>query len=586
MDNTTIAKTLNEYADLLEIADENPFRVRSYRQAAQTVEGLSRPLQELVEDSGELQDLPGIGDRMEEHLEELVRTGSLSALDELREKLPGSLSDVVGLKGVGPKRARKLHEVLGVESVQDLKQAVEDDKVTPLEGFGEKTVEQMMQAVDESEEDRGRWKLSTADQLIEPLVKHLKQADGVDRVVVAGSYRRRQETVGDADILVTTDGGADVMKHFHSYKEVERIDSSGETRSTVVLGSGLQVDLRVVEKQRYGAALHYFTGSREHNVAIRKRGIERGLRINEYGVFRLSSKEEAEEARGKEAGDLQGGTTEKEVFESVELPWIPPELRLNRGEIEAAENGELPSLVEPEQIRGDLHMHTQWSDGKNTVEEMARACKDGGYQYCAITDHSQESRVAGGLEPGAFRDQREEIEEARSKVRGIHILAGAEVDILPDGNLDLPDGLLREFDIVVASVHSKLGLEKDEMTKRVIRAIEHPSVDIIGHLTTRQINDRGPASMDFEDIFRAAKANNVALEINSQPQRLDLPDVHARRAAALGVKFVIDSDAHRTESLRYVKYGVDQARRAWLTRTDVRNTSTWKQLKRWLGRKR
>ncbi len=586
MENIRIVKTLNEYADLLEIQDANPFRVRSYRQAAQTIEGLSQSVEELLEDDNAIRNLPGIGQRMQEHLQEIIRRGTLPALDELRKELPGSLSEVVRLDGVGPKRARRLHELLGVASADDLKKVIGQGKVASLEGFGAKTVEQIQRSLEKTEEGADRWKLSTADQLIEPLAEYLKQAVGVDRIAVAGSYRRRQETVGDADILVTARDRAGVMDHFHSYGEIDRIESSGDTRSTVILKSGLQVDLRVVDERCYGAALHYFTGSREHNVAIRKRGVERRLRINEYGVFRLPSRAKAEKASDKQVGELQGGEAEEEVFAAVDLPWIPPELRMNRGEIEAGESGKLPRLIEPEQIRGDLHMHTKWSDGGNTVEEMIRACKELGYQYCSIADHSRESRVAGGLEPDEFRKEWNEIDQVRSMVKGIHVLAGAEVDILPDGSLDLPDDLLQEFDVVIASLHSKLNLDGPDMTKRVIRAIRHPSVDIIGHLTTRQINQRSPASMDLEEIFCAAKAENVALEMNAQPQRLDLPDVHARRAAELGVKLVIGSDAHSAENLRYMLYGVDQARRAWLTRSDVRNTSTWKQIRRWLGRKR
>jgi DNA polymerase (family X) len=585
MENVEIARILSEYADLLDIEGENPFRVRSYRRAAQTITGLSQPVAQLVEEGEDLQKLPGIGSSMAEHLREILETGHLSALEHIRQELPRTLADLVQLEKLGPKKAKRLYDELGITSLSELAEALDAGKVETLPGFGKKTAANLRLAIAEFAQHAKRFMLADADQLIQPLLKYLRQAPGIEELEVAGSYRRRQETVGDLDILVACEDPRPVMQHFQSFSYVEHVEMAGMTRGTIVLRSGLQVDLRIVPRRSYGAALHYFTGSKAHNVAVRKLGVERGLRINEYGVFRIPKGKKAEEL-GKEEGKRIGGEKEEDVFRAVGMVWVPPELREDRGEIQAAQQGALPALISLDDIRGDLQMHSKWSDGNHTIEEMARACQERGYEYCAMTDHSQSTRVAGGLDAKAFKQQWEEIERVRPRLDGFVLLAGVELDILPDGTLDLPDEVLERFDIVVASVHSRLNMPKAQMTKRILKALSHPAVDILAHPTGRQIHKREPFAVDLEEVFYAAQEHDVALELNAQPQRLDLNDVHVYRARELGVKLAIDTDAHSVDHLRFMRYGIDQARRGWLERGHVLNTLSWAQFQTWLKRRR
>jgi DNA polymerase (family X) len=585
MENVEIARVLDEYADFLDIQEENPFRVRSYRKAAQTIEGLSRPVAQLIEEGEDLTKLPGIGSSMAEHIREILTTGTLAALADMRQELPETLAVLLQLEHLGPKRARRLYEELDITSIPELVEALDAGKVEALPGFGKKTTESLRRAIKSFEQRGQRFLLADADQLIQPLLKYLRQAPGVEALEVAGSFRRRRETVGDLDILVTCERPEPVMQHFESYPHVDRVEMAGTTRGTVVLQSGLQVDLRVVPRQSYGAALHYFIGSKAHNVAVRKLGVERGLRINEYGVFRVPKGRKAEEL-GEEEGERIGGETEEDVFRAVGLVWIPPELREDRGEIQAAQQRKLPELITLEDIRGDLQMHSTWSDGSYSLEEMARACRERGYEYCAITDHSRSTRVARGLDAQGFKRQWAEIEEIRQRLDGIVLLKGVELDILPDGSLDLPAKALEHFDIVLVSVHSKLDMPKAQMTKRVLKALSHPAVDILAHPTGRQMHRREPVDIDLEAVFHAAKEHDVALEIDAQPQRLDLNDVHVHRARELGVPIIIDSDAHSVDHLRFMGYGVDQARRGWLEKPHVLNTLKWSDFERWLKRRR
>ncbi|HSF57756.1 MAG TPA: PHP domain-containing protein, partial [Candidatus Binatia bacterium] len=376
-----------------------------------------------------------------------------------------------------------------------------------------------------------------------------------------------------------------VMQRFQSYPEVVRVIAAGATRGTVILRSGLQVDLRILPQRCYGAALVYFTGSKAHNIAVRTLGVERGLRISEYGVFRVPKGKKAEEV-GVEEGERIGGAKEEDVFKAVGLDWVPPELREDRGEIQAAQKHKLPALIGIEDIRGDLHLHSKWTDGQSTILEMVRACKERGYQYCGITDHSQAVHVAGGLSAQDFKKQREEIDNVRRKIRGITVFSGCEVDILPDGSLDLPDDLLEQLDVVVAAVHAKMDMPQIAMTKRVLKALAHPAVTILAHPTGRLINQREPFAVDLQEIFNAAKENDVAVELNAQPDRLDLNDVHLFRAREIGVKIAINTDAHSTEQLYFMRYGIDQARRGWLEKRHVVNTMTQTQLQSWLKQRR
>jgi DNA polymerase (family X) len=585
MENVEIARVLNEYADLLDIQGENPFRVRSYRNAAQTVAGLSQPVAQLIEAGEDLRKLPGIGSSMAEHLKEILETGTLSGLEEVRRALPPTLTELMQLHHLGPKRARQLYDTLGITSVSELAAAIDTGKVEALPGFGKKSAGNLSRALEEFERRTKRFLLADADQLVQPLLRYLRQAPGIIELEVAGSYRRRQDTVGDIDILATGENSQPVMQHFQSYQYIERVEMAGTTRGTVVLRSGLKVDLRIVPRRSYGAALHYFIGSKAHNVAVRKLGVERGLRINEYGVFRIPTGKKAE-GLGKERGERIGGEKEEDVFRAVDLVWMPPELREDRGEIQAAQQHKLPHLITLDDIRADLQMHSQWSDGTHTIEEMARACRERGYEYCAITDHSKSTRVAGGLDAAGFRKQWEEIEEVRQRLDGIVLLKGVELDILPDGSLDLPDEVLEQFDIVLIAVHSRLDMPKARMTKRVLKALSHPAVHILAHPTGRQIQKRAPIDIDLEAVFQAAKEHDVALELDAQPQRLDLNDVHLHRARELGVKIAIDTDAHSVDHLRFMQYGIDQARRGWLEKEHIMNTLTWPQFHQWLGHRR
>jgi DNA polymerase (family X) len=585
MENVEIARVLNEYADLLDIQLESPFRVRSYRNAAQTVAGLSQPVAQLIEAGEDLRKLPGIGSSMAEHLKEILETGTLSGLEEVRRALPPTLTELMQLHHLGPKRARQLYDTLGITSVSELAAAIDTGKVEALPGFGKKSAGNLSRALEEFERRTKRFLLADADQLVQPLLRYLRQAPGIIELEVAGSYRRRQDTVGDIDILATGENSQPVMQHFQSYQYIERVEMAGTTRGTVVLRSGLKVDLRIVPRRSYGAALHYFIGSKAHNVAVRKLGVERGLRINEYGVFRIPTGKKAE-GLGKERGERIGGEKEEDVFRAVDLVWMPPELREDRGEIQAAQQHKLPHLITLDDIRADLQMHSQWSDGTHTIEEMARACRERGYEYCAITDHSKSTRVAGGLDAAGFRKQWEEIEEVRQRLDGIVLLKGVELDILPDGSLDLPDEVLEQFDIVLIAVHSRLDMPKARMTKRVLKALSHPAVHILAHPTGRQIQKRAPIDIDLEAVFQAAKEHDVALELDAQPQRLDLNDVHLHRARELGVKIAIDTDAHSVDHLRFMQYGIDQARRGWIEKEHIMNTLTWPQFHQWLGRRR
>jgi DNA polymerase (family 10) len=597
IENYEIAGILEELADLLEIQGANRFRVRAYRDAARTVREHAVPMRQLVADEADLTELPTIGEDMSGYITELVETGELGRLQEVAEEVPRSLAEITRLPGVGPKRTKQLWEELGVTTVDQLEEAARDGKVEELDGFGAKTQEKILQGVEQYRRHTERILLSEADTLVSPLLEHMEDAPGIRELEVAGSFRRRKETVGDIDVLAVAEEGGPVMEHFTSYRKVDEVVQAGDTRGTVLLDSGLQVDLRIVERESYGAALVYFTGSKEHNVALRKRALSRDLTVSEYGVFELVEAEGDAEDGGQggsasggegEAGDDAGepgetttgrtrgekvaGETEEEVYASVDLPWIPPELREDRGELDAAAEDELPELVELDDIRGDLQMHTTWSDGKHSVEEMLEGCAEQGYEYFAITDHSQALAMTGGLDEEKLRRQWGEMEEVAGRHDEIRLLRSLEVDILADGSLDLSDDMLEELDLVVVSVHSKFGLDADAQTERILSALRHPQVDVLAHPTGRLINRRDPYDLDLDAVLETAVEEGVALELNAHPDRLDLRDTHLMRAAELGARIVISTDAHRTSHLELMRYGVEQARRAWLTPGDVLNT--------------
>jgi DNA polymerase (family 10) len=580
VDNVAIAAVLRDVADVLEIKGANPFRVRAYRNAAQVVAEWGAPLSKLVQDGSDLTELPSIGKDMAHHIEELVSRGEMTLLRDLSREVPLSLVELTRLPGLGAKKTRKLWDELGIETLDDLESAARSGAVAALPGFGEKTQGKVLTAIERYRKRRGRMKLADVDRHVEPLFEYLRANPAVERLDVAGSYRRRKETVRDVDLLVTAAEGEAVMEYFTGYPEIQRVESSGGTRSTVVLKSGLQVDLRIVTSMSYGAALAYFTGSKEHNVKLRMRAIKRGLRLSEYGVFRGGQ----DEADDPWAGEFVAGGNESEVYESLGLPCIPPELRENRGEVEAAEKGELPDLLTVEQMRGDLQMHSTWSDGKDTLEEMLEACAARGYEYFAITDHSKALAMTGGLDAAKLRRQWGEIDELAERHPEIEILRGMEVDILGNGTLDLEDEMLAELDIVLISVHSRFDLPATQQTERILKALQHPAVNVLAHPTGRQINRRDPMQFDLDAVLGSAAEHGVAVELNAHPDRLDLSDVQLMRARELGCDVVISTDAHRTADLDLMRYGVEQARRAWLERDAVLNTLPFDELVRRLQR--
>jgi DNA polymerase (family 10) len=570
VENKSIADIFTEIADILDIQGENPFRIRSYRNAARTLGDMSESLQDLVKTGRNLEEIPGIGKSIHEKIVEIVKTGKCQSLEELKKKTPPGLTELLRLEGLGPKKVKLLYDGLGVDSVDRLEKAAQAGRLKDLSGMGEKTEEKILKSIEQFRAGIGRFKLSTGFTYAEALGRYLRDVPGVKRLDPAGSFRRRRETIGDLDILAICTKTSKVMERFVAYGEVKEVISKGETKSSIRLRNGLQVDLRVLDEESYGAALHYFTGSKAHNVAIRERAKEMGLKVSEYGVFRARDEKRLTGAR------------EEEVFQAVGLPFIPPELREDRGEIAAAEEGMLPRLIEPADIRGDLQMHTVATDGKNTIAEMAQKAKELGYSYLAITDHSQAVRVAGGLNEKALAKHLKEIEKVSGQISGIRILKGVEVDILGDGTLDLKDDILEECEVVLGSVHSRFNMEEGEMTKRIIRAIKNPCVHILAHPTGRLILEREPYKVNLKEVIQAAIDFGVVLEINAYPDRLDLRDVDARMARDMGAKLAISTDAHSTPQLELMKFGVFTARRGWIEAKDVINTYPLDQMLKFL----
>ncbi|MCB9772867.1 MAG: DNA polymerase/3'-5' exonuclease PolX [Nitrospiraceae bacterium] len=568
--NTEIAEMFSRLAELLEIQGANPFRIRAYRKAAQTIEGLPHSVASMLAEGSDLSDLPGIGEDLAAKIQEIVETGHLSLLDQVSSQLPGQLADLAKISTLGPKRVKMLYDTLGIQDLKGLAKAARSGKIRELHGFGPKTEEKILAETDKRSGTEQRIKISTAEEFAEPILDYLKSAKGVKDAMIAGSYRRRKDTIGDLDILVTCTQAKTMMDHFVAYEEVETVVSKGQTRATVILRSGLQVDLRVVPEESYGAALQYFTGSKAHNIAVRSLAVKKGLKINEYGVFR---------------GETRiAGRTEKEVYAQVGLPYPEPELRENWGEVEAGLHHALPHLVTLNDIRGDLHVHSKASDGHSTIYDMALAAQSKGYNYLAICDHSQRVTIAHGLDAKRLASQIEEIDRLNQTLKGFDILKGAEVDILEDGSLDLSDELLQRLDLTVCAIHYKFNLPRAKQTERIIRAMDHPAFSILAHPTGRMINEREPYEIDMEQIMAAALERGCYLEVNAQPVRLDLNDRHCKMAKDMGVKVVISTDAHRTTDLDFMRFGVGQARRGWLEPEDVLNTRSLKELKKFLRR--
>jgi len=571
--NSYIAEIFNRVADLLEIKGGNLFRIRAYRNAARTIEGLSKSVADLVDQEKDLRNLPGIGKDLGDKIKKIVKTGSLPLLKELEKELPPDLPNLMKIQGLGPRKVKALFEKLGVRSIGSLRKAAQEKKIQKLYGFGRSTEQSILEELNRIKKKGGekeRVKISIAEQIAKPLLAYLMKAEGIKNLEVAGSYRRRKETVGDLDILATCKKGSEIIDRFVKYDEVNKILAQGKTKSSVVLRSGLQVDLRIVPQISYGSALHYFTGAKEHNIAVRKMGVKKELKVNEYGVF-----------KGKKR---IAGKTEKEVYEQIGLSYIEPELRENRGELEAAAKKSLPRLIVLDDIKGDLHVHTMSTDGHNPLEEMVGAAKKRGYEYLAITDHSKHTSVARGLDVKRLMAQIEKIDKLGQKLGGIRILKSIELDILEDGSLDLPDDVLKELDLVVCSIHYKFNLSRDKQTKRVIRAMDNLFFNIFAHPTGRLINERRPYDINMEEVMKAANQRGCFVELNAHPDRLDLNDIDCKMAKDLGVKVVLSTDAHRIDDLDLMRFGIGQARRGWLEAKDVLNTRNWKELKNILKR--
>ena len=557
--NTEIADMFEQLADLLEIREENPFRIRAYRNAARVIRGHARSMAELVDAGADLAELPGIGADLAGKIATIVRTGTLPLLDQMRAKVPRPLVEMTRIEGLGPKRAKALYRALRIRSLEDLQRAARSGRIREIKGFGARTEQLIGQRAARIASTERRIKLADAEDIAGPLVEHLRSVDGIKTVEVAGSYRRRRDTVGDLDVLVSASrNAAGVMDAFVGYEDVAEVVAKGSTRGTVRLRNGVQVDLRVVAPASFGAALFYFTGSKAHNIAVRKLAIAKGLKLNEYGLFR---------------GDRSvGGRTEQDVFDAVGLPFIPPELREDRGEIAAARKKRLPALVEIADIRGDLHCHTRATDGRDTLAAMARAAAARGYEYISANDHTKRVSIAHGMDRRRLLQQVRAIDKLNARLQGIVVLKSAEVDILDDGSLDLPDGVLKELDFTVCAIHYGLNRSRQKQTERILRAMDNPYFTILAHPTGRLINAREPYDIDLERVLTAARERGRMLEVNAHPDRLDLDDQGCRMAKEAGVRLAISTDAHRVADLGFMRFGIDQARRGWLEPDDVVNT--------------
>jgi DNA polymerase (family 10) len=571
MQNPDIARLFDEVADLLEIQDANPFRVRAYRNAARTIRDFPEPLTDLVRaGTKDLTEIPGIGDDLAEKITDIVTTGELPLHKQLARKLPAGLLDLLRIPGLGPKRVKVLYKKLKVKSAADLAKALDAGKVQKLKGFGPKMEEKMRAGLGQAQAGERRMLLNEAATQAEAIVAYLKAGGGILHIEVAGSYRRRRETIGDLDILVTSSDSAAVMDRFVTYAEVADVVSKGETRATVKLRGGLQVDLRAVEPAAYGAALQYFTGSKAHNVELRKVAQEQGYKLNEYGLFKGTRR--------------VAGETEEEIYAKLGLDWMPPELREARGEIALARGHHVPRLVELQDVRGDLQMHTSATDGKGTIDEMAHAARALGYAYIAITDHSKRVTMAHGFDAKRLREQWKAIDAWNASSRGFTILRSVELDILESGQLDLPDDVLAEADYVVATIHYGINQSVQQLTRRLVGAAEHPWVDAIGHPTGRLVGKREPYPLDFEALARACAARGCLLELNGHPERMDLPDTLAAAAKQYGARFVLSTDSHHPNNLAFMRYAVDLARRAGLGAGDILNTRPLAEFRKGLKR--
>jgi len=575
MTNQEIATILVHISEILDIQGENPFKIRAYIKASQTIENLTYQLSSL-EDKGKIKGLPGIGEGIAKKLKELLETGTLKYYEDLKKSEYAPLTEFLKIPGVGPKHAKLVYDELGIKTTEQLRKAAEKGLLRELPGLGEKVEQNIVQGIQQVQKYKERLPLAFIYPRAQDILNELKKVKEIKikQITLAGSLRRMRETIADADILVASDKSKPVMDAFVNLPQTAKVVAKGSTKSSIVTKDGFQVDLRVVKWESFGAAQHYFTGSKAHNIRIRSLGVEKGLKINEYGVFHKDKS--------------IAGRTEEQVFKSVGLSFIPPELREDQGEIEAALQKQLPHLIELKDLKGDLHVHTDWTDGNNSIEEMAKAAQKRGYKYIAICDHSPTIGITNGLTPQRLKKQMEEIDKLNEKMaqrkggKNFRILKGIEVDIRSNGQLDLEDDILKELDIVVAAVHTKFSQPKDEMTRRIVKAIENPHVDIIAHPTGRLIGKREPYQVDMDKLMDACKAWGKVLELNAYPERLDLSDLNCRKAKEKGVKIAISTDAHRKNHLDWISFGIATAKRGWIEPEDVINTLPLSKFLKWL----
>ncbi|HEY82540.1 MAG TPA: DNA polymerase/3'-5' exonuclease PolX [Dehalococcoidia bacterium] len=559
MKNAEIAKVFQDIADLLELKEENPFKIRAYQKAARSIEHLPVEVEQLVRED-KLKEIPGVGEAIAKKITELVTTGRLEYYEKLKAEFPEGISTLLDVPGIGPKTALLLSNELNIKSIDELEAAIVGGKVARLYRMGDKTAENILHQIQAMRRKDQRIPIGEALPVVDEIAAQLKKLPGLKNLVPAGSLRRFRETIGDIDLMGTADDAREAIQAFTTLPQVREVLASGTTKASVLVSGELQVDLRIVEHDSFGSLLQYFTGSKQHNINLRERARRQGLSLSEYGITNLAT------------GGLEKFATEEAFYERLGLQFIPPELREGQQEVERAEQGAIPRLVELADIKGDLHVHTDWSDGRDSIEAMALAAKALGYQYLGISDHSAGRGIARGLNAERLKQQIAEIKELNQRLSGIRIFAGMEVDIRADGSLDMPDELLKELDIVTAAVHAGMGESQERMTRRIIRAMENPHVDILAHPTCRMLPGREPVAVDMEAIFQAAARTGVMLEINAMPSRLDLKDIHAYRARELGVKLVINTDAHAAEHLGFMRFGVGVARRGWCQAEDILNT--------------
>jgi DNA polymerase (family 10) len=575
--NERIAVLFDEIGDMLDMLGESVFRVRAYRKAANSVRGMTKPLTQIYDEGGvkALEEIPGIGKHTALRLEEMIETGHMAYLDELRQKIPESLVEMMNIPGLGPKKAKHIYDALGISSVDDLKKAIDERRVEELPGFGKKSVENIKRGMAQLEKLHERILLAEAYPIASEIVDALRKQSFVERADTAGSLRRMQETVGDIDLLCAGNEPLRIMEYFTCLPQLAYVIAKGETKSSIVTHNGLQIDLRVVSSEEYGAALQYFTGSKQHNIHLRDIAKRRGLKISEYGVFDVAT------------GKRIASETEEEIYDCLDMSTPPPVLREDRGEIEAAQEHSLPKLIQQSDIKGDFHVHSKWSDGVNTIEDMVKTAHDMGYSFICISDHAEKLRVAGGLTAVDLEREIEEIKELNARFDDIDILVGIESNIDNDGNIDFEPRVLKKLDVVIASVHSGFRQSKERITKRMIKAMQNPYVNIIGHPTGRILGRRPPYDIDLPQIFKAASETGTFLELNSYPNRLDLKDDYLREAKEnFGCKFTVNTDAHTLGNLAYMEYGVATAQRGWLRKEDVINTYDLTAIRKLINEKR